>query len=303
MTDPPPSKQRVQRTRLGTRLRQLRMLAGLSGRELAQRIGISQATVSRIENAHSVPSLPQVDAWAEATSASAEARDELVMLTESALNEVIALTEEALDEVQRWRARQQQAGLPAMQADVRMLEASTRTKRHFQSSLVPGLLQTAEYARRVFALTDVLGEGGYGQAVAARLERQEALYDEARRFEFVLTEAALRWRPGSAAMLAIQLDRLASLATLQSVSLGVIPAGARIRTVPWCGFVLHEDREDNEPFVTLELPHAGLTVTEPSDVEIYRKEFELLRESAVFDDEARELLERISREVRGLRED
>lgn len=286
---------RVQRARLASELRRLRLLSGLSGRELAERIGVSQATVSRMENAHTVPSLPQVEAWAEAVDASEEARTALVALTEAALNEL-----------ERWRVRLQE-GLPAMQAEVGRLEASARSHRGFQPTLVFGLLQTAAYAQRVFEIVDVREESeatDHGDAVTARLERQQILYDEDRHFEFVLTEAALRWRPGPPRLLLAQLDRVSSVSTLEHVSLGVIPTGVRMRALPWCGFHLLEDLEDEgQPLVELELPHAGLTVTEPSDVEIYREQLDLLRESAVFDEEARELLRRISDDLRALPSD
>lgn len=287
MTGEVPSQPRAQRARLGAELRRLRMLAGLSGREVARRIGVGQASVSRIENAQAVPSLPEVAAWAEAVGCSEEARAVLAALTEAALNEV-----------ETWRGRMR-GGLRAMQTDVRTLEASARTLHTFQPTLVPGLLQTAEYARRVFRLVDVLGEGDYTGAVAARVERQQTLYDEARQFEFLLTEAALRWRPGPPTMLAAQLDRVASLATLTNVSIGLIPAGVEMAVVPWCGFHLYEDREDDQPpFVTIETAHAGLTVSDPSDVAIYRHQLALIREAAVFDADAAVLLARITEEVR-----
>ena len=62
--------------------------------------------------------------------------------------------------------------------------------------MVPGLLQTAEYTRHVLAITDIHGWGDHAAAVAARMERQQILYKSARRFEFLLTEAAVRLRLG-----------------------------------------------------------------------------------------------------------
>lgn len=53
------------RTRLGEELKRLRVLAGLSGSQMAQLIGVSQSTVSRIEKGDSVPSAAQVNVWAD----------------------------------------------------------------------------------------------------------------------------------------------------------------------------------------------------------------------------------------------
>ncbi|MGH3812655.1 MAG: DUF5753 domain-containing protein [Pseudonocardiaceae bacterium] len=284
MTDGQP---RVQRARLGAELRRLRLLAGLSGREVARRLGIGHASVSRIEHAHQVPSLPEVNVWADAVDASEETRALLVTLVVAALNEV-----------ETWRSRLR-AGLHAMQADVRQLEASTATHRSFTSEIVPGLLQTAEYARRVFELVDVLGDSDYAAAVAERMQRQQILYDQAHQFEFLITEAALRWRPGPPRLLAAQLDHIRSASTLDNVTLGLIPTDVEMRAVPWCGFTLYEDRADDQPpFVAIETAHAGLIVSDPADVAIYGKQLELLRESASYGDEARDILTRIAHEQR-----
>ena len=282
-----PTAPRLQRARLGNELRRLRRLAGISGREIARSVRVGQATVSRIENAQTVPSLPEVTAWADAVGAPEETRRSLLVLAEAALNEV-----------ETWRVRQR-GGLPAMQADIRTLEASARTTRHFQPTLVPGLLQTAEYARRVFELVDVVGGGDYVAAVAARMERQQVLFDRTRHFEFLITEAALRWRPGPSHVLAAQLDRVASVATLGNVSLGLIPVDTKMRAIPWCGFDLYEDLDhDGQPFVMLETAHAGLTVSDASDVALYRDQLQLIRAAALFGDEAAGLLEKITDDVR-----
>jgi transcriptional regulator with XRE-family HTH domain len=86
----------AKRQRLGDELLRLRDLAGLSGRDLAQRIGISQSKVSRIETGRAVPSIPEVTAWADAVGTTVEARDRLR-----------ALTDDALVEVHTWRAAAQ----------------------------------------------------------------------------------------------------------------------------------------------------------------------------------------------------
>lgn len=272
MTEGPISQDRgprAQRIRLGAELRRLRLLAGMSGREVAHHLNIGQASVSRIENGQAVPSLPQVNAWVEAVRASPEQRETLIALTEAALNEV-----------ESWRVRQR-AGLPSMQADVQSLEATAYVHRCFQPSLIPGLLQTAEYARHVFTLVDVLGDGDYSGAVAGRLERQKILYQEDHRFEFLITEAALKLRICPQRVMDAQLAHIGSVATLSNVKVGVIPLDVDARAIPWCGFNLYDERGDLEPFVTIEMPHAGITVSDPADVRLYQQQLNLLRESAV----------------------
>lgn len=77
----------------------------------------------------------------------------------------------------------------------------TWTRKHGYSvrsspTFIPGLLQTAEYARARFAqsVTVFKVPNDIDEAVAARVRRQEMLYRPDKRFHFVLTEATLRYR-------------------------------------------------------------------------------------------------------------
>lgn len=268
----------AQRARLGGELRRLRRLAGLSGRDVARLIGVSQAHVSRVENGQAVPPLPQVSAWADVVRANDDTRALLAVLAEAAVNEVDS-----------WRTRFD-AGLPAMQQNVHEIEAAAGTLCYFQPSIVPGLLQTAEYARRVFEITDVRGWGDHAAAVAARLERQQILYQPGKHFEFLLTEAALRLRIGPPHVIRGQVDHVASLMSLDTVEVGLIPLDADARVIPWSGFNLYDDIADGQAFVTIELPHAWLTVSDPDDVAIYRQQLAGIREAAIFGEDARRLL-------------
>lgn len=275
------------RQRLAVELRRLRDLAGISGRDLAQRMGISQSKVSRIESGATIPSLPEVVAWAKAVGASAETRERL-----------IAVTEAAFTEVHTWRAAL--TTRTHLQDEIQEREARALTSRTFQPSLVPGLLQTAEYARRVFSMSQLpYTEAAILEAVAGRVHRQLALYKKDRKFEFLITEAALRWRPGPTEMLLAQLDRVTSLSTLSNVSIGLIPHAAQAVVPTSHGFVIYDGPEgDFDAFVTIETIHANLTVNDPSDVELYRSRWSLLRQMAVFDDEARKFLATLGTDLR-----
>lgn len=272
---------RARRLRLGAELRHQRTLVGKSGREIAQAAGIGQASVSRIENGLTVPSLPQVEAWCDAIGAATEVRQRLARLTEDALNEV-----ESFRSVPA-------GGLALLQQDVRDLEATARVMRHFQNSHVPGLLQTEAYARQVLELALATRPDDIAAAVAVRMQRQAILADPARRFEFVLTESALRWAPteAEAGMLAAQLDHIGAMSRLASIAIGVIPAGTPMFTLPISPFIIYDEREDDrQPFVTIELAHAAIYATDPADVEIYRSRLKALLRAALLGDSARAAL-------------
>ena len=91
-------------------------------------------------------------------------------------------------------------------------------------------------------MANISNDANLPAAIAARLERQQALHDKNRHFEFLMTEAALRWRPGPPELLAAQLDHIAALATLDTINLGVIPMDAEMHAITRCSFILYEDR-------------------------------------------------------------
>ena len=187
----------------------------------------------------------------------------------------------AVNEVVTFRDRLA-GGITSVQIEFRELEASTMTIRNFQPGFIPGLLQTAAYARRVLRIGGAQDYADLAAAVGVRLERQQALYDEKRRFEFVMTEAALRWRPGPPELMAAQLDHLASVATLETVQFSIIPASAEMHAITRCGFIVYKDRNDGDPpVVAIETPHSLLYASDAADVELYRDQLELFRQSAV----------------------
>jgi transcriptional regulator with XRE-family HTH domain len=270
----------AQRQHLGAALRRLRVAAGLSGEQVAERTGLSQSRVSRIELGQQSAPLTVVERWAQATGA-----------TGTALAEVMDLAEAAATQAVSWR-KAMARGLVRLQQDSRALEAGAGTILNFQSVSIPGLLQVPEYSRRVLA-------AGYpppdaqeiAAAVAVRMDRQVILYDETRSFEFILSEAALRWRLGPPTLMRAQLDRIAVVAALDNVTVGVIPCAAEVNEWHDHGFNILEGRGGTgESVAHVETLTSGLTITDPADVAAYRTAFERLRAAAVFDEEAQQVI-------------
>ena len=283
VTETHPSELLFERRRLATRLQQLREVAGLTTYQLASRLGVSQSKVSKIENARVAVSVRDVEAWARATSVSPEKTTELVERAELALTEAV-----------NWRSALRE-GLPVKQRQVGELERAATVIRSFQLAVIPGLLQTAEYARRMFVGHHPAGRPDIGAAVAARLERQAILYNETKRFEFIITEAVLRWRVGPIPMTLAQLDRLRSLATLPNVAVGIIPLAAEVPVWHGSAFTLFEFEDDEDDgdansLVHVELLTSWTNVSDPNDVGAYREAFQRLRDAAIFDEAAQALL-------------
>ncbi len=264
--------------RLGLALRGLRLDAGLTGHELAEQAGLSQSTVSRIELGQAMPSLADIDRWARVTRASTTQHAELRKLAEAAAVDAIS-----------WR-KAIRRGLPDLQHDVRQLEATAATILNYQPTIIPGLLQTADYARRLVLSGYPGGRTDIAAAISARLDRQAILYDEAKHLEFVIAEAALGWRLGPPQVMMAQLDRVASVATLPNVTIGIIPQTVEMAAWHIHGFAILDDQSAGVPIVRVETLTTGLSISEPDEVERYRLAFRLLRESAVIDDQAELLI-------------
>jgi transcriptional regulator with XRE-family HTH domain len=255
------------REQLAANLKALRLRAGLTGEQLASRLRVSQPKISRIENGKSVPTLADIEAWVMATSAEAEE-----------VNELAVLLDQIATEARSWRLVNR-LGLAPRQHEIAELEQTAHTICVFQPVMVPGLLQIADYARRVMEMSYTAGPD-IAAAVAVRMERQTILYDQGKRFEFVITEGALRWRPGPPDMMRAQLDRLLSVASLPNVTLHLVPLGET--PIPLLHpFVIFE--LEGEALVTAETYSTELQLRDPSDIARYRQVLDQLRTVAVPD--------------------
>jgi transcriptional regulator with XRE-family HTH domain len=265
------------RSALGKRFRELRQRAGLSGRQLAESLSWPPSKVSKLENGHQTPSDDDVRAWTRATGGEAE--------TEGLLASLHTL------EVQHaeWQ-RILRGGIRPRQNDLADLDRKTRYFRAFEATVVPGLLQTAEYARARFAegIRLLKVPNDINEAVQGRVRRQDILYRTDKRFHFVLTEAALRLRLCPPAVMLGQLDRLVSLGALPNVRLGIIGFETQYTTSPWHGFWLY----DNDR-VMVETFSAELNLAQPQEIELYAGIFEALAGVASYGRAARAIITRV----------
>ncbi|MFC4537073.1 helix-turn-helix domain-containing protein [Sphaerisporangium dianthi] len=263
---------------LGTRLRQLREAAQLSGKDLAGRLNWQASKVSRIENARQSVTEDDVMAWCQAVEAAPDVLADLV--TQAAT---------LLDRQDSWRQRHK-SGLAGLQEDVRDLEARISLFRVFEPGVVIGLLQTAEYARNIFTKVHrVYGSADdVDAAIRVRMRRQEILYDPSRRFRFLLPEAALRYRLAPDEVMRGQLDRLLAVTTLPNVEFGVIPFTAQLPSALLNGFWIY-----NESMVGVPTRTKDLLLRDPENVAFYAKAFEELCDVAVFREDAREVIVRV----------
>lgn len=262
------------RNALGKRLRELRQAGGLSGRQLAESLSWPPSKVSKLENGRQTPTDDDIREWTTATQSEQE--------TEALLASLHTL------EVQHaeWQ-RILRTGLKPRQQELIEWDQRTRLFRAFEATVIPGLFQTAEYARYRFAegIRRLKLPNDINEAVAARVQRQEILYRPDKRFHFVLTEAALKFRLCPPEVMLGQLDRLVSLTALPNVRLGIIGFETQYATSPWHGFWMY----DNER-VLVETFSAALDLRQPQEIELYGNAFEQLAAVASYGRSARAIV-------------
>jgi transcriptional regulator with XRE-family HTH domain len=262
------------RAALGRRLRELRQQAGLTGVQLAESLSWPQSKVSKLETARQTPTEEDIRAWT------------LAIDGEPHLDELLAALHTLEAQHAEWQ-RVLRPGLHPHQADIANLDAKTRLFRVFEATIVPGLLQTAEYARARLTQGVILynAANDINEAVRVRMQRQELLYRPDKRFHFVITEAALRLRLCTAEVMLAQLDRLMSLSTLPNVRLGIIGADTQYVVGPWHGFWLR----DNDR-VLVETFSAELNLVQAPEIALYGRIFEQFAAAASYGRSARGII-------------
>ncbi|MET8825735.1 helix-turn-helix transcriptional regulator [Streptomyces sp. NPDC004610] len=257
------------RVALGARLRELRFTCPggrLTGRQLAQRLGWPGSKVSKLENARQTATPEDLRAWADATE------------QPDAYAELAARLAGFESHIRSWR-RALANGFKPMHESLSTEIDRTSQMWIWEESVIPGLLQTPEYARHVvLRYAELLGVAGdIEAAVRSRAQRQEWLYRPGRKLHVLVWEAALRSLICPPSVLAAQLDRLMGVIGMDTVELGIIPFTALVKIVPANGFWLLDDR-----LVVAEDWHAELWLDDAATIALYSKVWRTLHESAVY---------------------
>jgi transcriptional regulator with XRE-family HTH domain len=150
----------VRRQQLGAVLRTLRKAAGFTLDDAGQVINCSASKVSRIETGHRAASPLEVSALAAVYSADHKTRDRL-----------IALAQES-HEVGWWQGK---TDIEQQEQTLMTLESQAETIVYFELGVVPGLLQTGEYAQAFINEMGMYPEGESRDCVVNRLQRQSVL--------------------------------------------------------------------------------------------------------------------------------
>ncbi len=265
------------RVALGTRLRELRFSCPggrLTGQQIAQRLGWQGSKVSKLENGKQTATPEDLRAWADATE------------QPEVYGELAARLAGFESHIRSWR-RALANGFKPMHEGLSAEIDRTSEMWLWEESVIPGLLQTPEYAHHVIRrYTELLGGANdIDAAVRSRVQRQEWLYRPGRKLHVLMWEAAARSLICPPSVLAAQLDRLTGMIGMDTVELGVIPFTASVKIVPANGFWVLDDR-----VVVAEDWHAEMWLDDADNIALYSKVWHTLRESAVYGSNAHKVI-------------
>ncbi|MCP3819043.1 helix-turn-helix transcriptional regulator [Streptomyces sp. A3M-1-3] len=187
---------------------------------------------------------------------------------------------------------------PARSQEFMAAEAEAIALNWYEPLLIPGLLQTEEYARALISEScPPLDDETVTERVSARLRRQEALTRRTSTvFGFVVYEAALRTMVGGRGVMRRQLLRLVEVGELRNVSIQVLPMG-RCSGVALNGPLVLLETPDHEQWAWAEGQKTSALYAEPGKVSALTQAHGMIRMNALSIAESMEFIGKVAEEL------
>ncbi|MBV9161775.1 MAG: helix-turn-helix domain-containing protein [Pseudonocardiales bacterium] len=274
---------------LGEGLRRAMERAGLDQKGAAQKLGWSQSRVSRLLSGKRGGTEVDVSAFLAVVQVTGAERDRLLGICRE-------------QNTPGW-LQQHGTRLPQQLRTLIDHENKAVSIDVFEPTLVPGLLQTTDYARAQTREGGMIPAEEIEDRVAARLGRQ-GLFGRERpaRFGFFIHEFVLRLPVGGPAVMREQLAHLVRKATRPYLSLRVVPAALGGYAAVAGSFTLMEFAEFR-PVVYLEAETTTLFLEKPEEIAAYRRILGSLARTALGERESTELIATLATELYADRED
>jgi transcriptional regulator with XRE-family HTH domain len=278
----------VRQRRLAAELRRLR--ADRTGDEVAAALGWSPSKVSRYELARTGPNLADVGKLLDYYNVAGSHREQL-----------LALAREATQKGW-WEAYSDD--LPDQLTAFIALEDEASSSWVWQVEVIPGLLQTEDYARQimtVFKRGIPLPPPQVERRVEARLRQQNILRrDNSFEFSVVLDESVILRRNADTQVMRAQLLHLVEVSQLPSATVRVIPLRA-VHPVVTTSFSLLQFGQPRESIlhdvVSIEYLQGNLLFEGEGDTHLFRLAFQALSDAALDPEQSRELILQTSERV------
>lgn len=263
-------------------MRRLREAAGITIDAVAERLECSSSKISRVETGHT-------------TATPRDVRDMLLIygVSETESEELVQIAREAR---QRGWWHPYNSVLSGAYVG---LEAAARCVRAYEQQVVPGLLQTADYARAMIELArpDMPAEE-VAQRVRVRSERQSLLtQDDPVDLWVVLDEAVVSRPVGSDEVMRTQLARLVEMAGLSNVTIQLLPFGVGAHAAMDGSFTILDFPERGDPDVVYaENATGGLFLEKTDELQRFNYIFDQIRAQALRPEESIALIAELAEE-------
>jgi transcriptional regulator with XRE-family HTH domain len=276
--------------RLAAELRRLREHTGMTGDEVAQRLGWSGSKISRIELQRTGVKQDDLRKLLDLYGVSEPHRADLITLAREA--------------TQKGRLEKVTAGLPAGYTEYFRAEADARSVWNWEPQVVPGLLQTPDYARAImqgWQSMFALPPGEIDRRIQARLVRQQRLRgDHPLELSAVVDESVLYRRFGTQDVMLQQLDHLVADSRLPNVELRILPLDSEFSMATGAFAYLRFARVHEVPmrdFVSVEHLEGSYYPDEEELTNWYRLTFEHLKRQALDPRRSRSLITETARRL------
>jgi transcriptional regulator with XRE-family HTH domain len=270
----------VLRQEVGRRIRIARHEAGLTIAEAAERLEITRSALGRLEKG--------------ITSVTVHMLRSMMDVYDQRMEDVLEMIRQS-----RNRGWWKQYGIS--DKDFVALETGASRISNYELTFIPGLLQTADYARGLFKSSrQERSEGWIASRLAVRMTRQERLTDEEHPLELdaVVHELALRIPVADQAAMRAQLQHLALINELPMVTLRVLPTATFSTEAGYGGFSVLDFPSPGQPSICHAFHALGDERQDKSEyVEPARLRFAHLRSLALAPDESVALIEQVADEL------
>lgn len=264
----------VRRRELGRLLKQLRTQRGWTAEQVGKWLRFSPSKMSRLETGHRGANARDINDLCDLYGVDDEQRRRLLELASEG----------------KQRAWWQPLGLPYSRYVG--LESEAVSISDFPLGFIPGLLQTADYARaNVCAVVPDMAPDMVEQRVQGRMARQQLLDREnAPHFEAVVDESVLHRVVGSRAVMRAQLERLLELSERPKVTLRVIPYSAGALPSGNKFIILRFASAEVQDVVFIESLTGDVYLDDPDEIETYNATFRTLIQLAASTDKTRAII-------------
>ena len=264
----------VRRRRLGQELRQLREDAGLTIEEVAQRLEVSPAKISRIETGR----------------VGVRPRDVVDLLDQYEIqgthrSNLLTLTREARQQ-SWWHSY---SDVLSEGTDIWVgLETEAEAIRVYQIEVIPGLLQTREYASALLhAHYRLETPDEIERRVKLRMARQQLVIEQNKSSIWaVLDEAVLRRRIGPPELMQSQYRRLLELSEGNNITIQILPLDTAVFTGVPGGFAIMRLPPPDPEVVGIEYASGVLYLERSEDVAVHAQLFDRLIATATGPEES-----------------